>query len=76
MFGRLSQRQWAQSFLLRLNVLVHPLRVDAAVVAQRPADRLALEELPSIKVRLDDIGEQGRVGAISGPDLRDDCGAP
>ena len=40
---------------------VHPVAVRTRVVAQRPADRLADEELRVLLVGLDDVGEQVEV---------------
>src|SRR4051795_10934393 len=54
----------------------HPLRVDAGVVAQRPADRLAAEEVRVVDVGLDDVEEERLVEVLAGTDLADDRRAP
>jgi hypothetical protein len=53
-----------------------PPRVDARVLAQGPADRLAQEEVRVVEVALDGVGEQPEVGAGAGAELGEDGRAP
>lgn len=53
----------------------HPAGVDAGVLAQRPADRLAQEEVRVVEVGLDRLGEQAEVGGGAGAELGDHRGA-
>ena len=57
-----------------------PTGVDAGVLAQGPADRLADEELPPearpLEVGVDDVGQQVEVGLLAVLELREDGGAP
>jgi hypothetical protein len=54
----------------------HPVGVEAGVLAQCPADRLAQEEVAVVEVGLDRGGQQVEVDAVLGAELADDRGAP
>ena len=54
----------------------HPVAVRTRVVAQRPADRLADEELRVLLVGLDDAGEQVEVRIGRVLELANDGAAP
>jgi len=47
----------------------YPVRVGLGVLAQRPADRLAEEEVAVLEVRPDGVGEQLGVGRLLETDL-------
>ena len=53
----------------------HPVAVGAGVVAQRPADGLADEELAVVDIRLDDAGQERQVGVRLVLELADDRAA-
>src|SRR6185437_2410220 len=52
----------------------HPGRVRPCILAQRPADRLADEEVRVRQIRFDDRGQQFDVGVGPGIELADDRG--
>ncbi len=54
------------------DVVLHPGRVGPGVLAQRPADRLADEELAVGEVGLDAGGQQVEVDGLVGAELTDD----
>src|SRR6187431_314117 len=75
----LSPGQAAQSLAARLDEGPDPLGVDPRVLAQRPPDRLAdeelLPELRALQVRVDDVGQQVEVGLLAVLQLREDGGS-
>src|SRR5262245_33214219 len=71
---RLAPAQRAQ--LDRIAVALDPVRIDLRVLAQRPPDPLADEELAVRAVRLDAVEQQPGVRLVLPHDLVNDRGAP
>src|SRR5262245_15538407 len=72
---RRSLRQARQALCVCAHVALHRLRIDPGVFAQRPADRLAQEELLALDRRLDAGVQEVEIGLGLTADLAQDRAA-